>query len=437
MRSTTRADLPPSIMASNGLLTPVASSEIQAKPAVLASPIDASFSLPPAAMLSNTPSTRDSSVTPPTKAASESSFEPSPVTTVPTRSRQTAGSKRKSGSGTQQEYALPPPPTRSRKIIQMKPKSQPAGDSPEASTTRDSTSARKSQPMIAPAPPASKSTAQISSAPSAAAATTGGRRKQSNASGPTTAAGRKMARKTAHSLIERRRRSKMNEEFGVLKDMIPACAGQDMHKLAILQASIEYMRYLEKCLADLKAVHGECPRTQSESSYRESGMVSARSDNTTPVSQDTEMQDLPPLRSAIPAAASVLHPHARLPSISPAILPLTRSSSTQASPYHGAVTFSRPISSAHGSALPSPAFEPLNHSYSNSSQTGFRLTSPAMSPTQLPEDHEVTTALLMLNTDRRSWSEAQSERPRESARRPELGGPSAPRGFSVRDLLTE
>jgi hypothetical protein len=66
-------------------------------------------------------------------------------------------------------------------------------------------------------------------------AQTGGKKKQ-NASG-TTAAGRKIARKTAHSLIERRRRSKMNEEFGVLKDMIPACKGQEMHKLAILQVS--------------------------------------------------------------------------------------------------------------------------------------------------------------------------------------------------------
>jgi hypothetical protein len=230
----------------------------------------------------------------------------------------------------------------------------------------------------------------------------------------------------------------MNEEFGVLKDMIPACAGQDMHKLAILQASIEYMRYLEKCLADLKAVHGECPRPQSESSFQEHGRLTTRSDNTTPISQDTEMQDLPPLRSAIPASASSYNPHTtRLPSISPAILPLTRTSSTQASPYHGAATFSRPIGSAHGSALPSPAFEPLNHVYSNSNQSGFRLTSPAMSPTQLPEDHEVTTALLMLNTDRRSWSEAQGDRPREPARRSELSGPSVARGFSVRDLLTE
>lgn len=30
----------------------------------------------------------------------------------------------------------------------------------------------------------------------------------------------------------------MNEEFGTLKDMIPACKGQDMHKLAILQVCL-------------------------------------------------------------------------------------------------------------------------------------------------------------------------------------------------------
>lgn len=60
-----------------------------------------------------------------------------------------------------------------------------------------------------------------------------GKKKQPSA---TSAAGRKIARKTAHSLIERRRRSKMNEEFAVLKSMIPACTGE-MHKLAILQVS--------------------------------------------------------------------------------------------------------------------------------------------------------------------------------------------------------
>ena len=45
----------------------------------------------------------------------------------------------------------------------------------------------------------------------------------------------------------------MNEEFGVLKDMIPACEGVEMHKLAILQAGIEYVRYLEGCVSQLKA----------------------------------------------------------------------------------------------------------------------------------------------------------------------------------------
>ena len=45
----------------------------------------------------------------------------------------------------------------------------------------------------------------------------------------------------------------MNEEFGVLKDMIPACEGVEMHKLAILQAGIEYLRYLEGCVSQLKA----------------------------------------------------------------------------------------------------------------------------------------------------------------------------------------
>jgi hypothetical protein len=44
----------------------------------------------------------------------------------------------------------------------------------------------------------------------------------------------------------------MNEEFGVLKDMIPACEGVEMHKLAILQAGIEYVRYLEGCVEQLK-----------------------------------------------------------------------------------------------------------------------------------------------------------------------------------------
>jgi hypothetical protein len=101
-------------------------------------------------------------------------------------------------------------------------------------------------------PPASASASVATSKTSAShsSTATNSKRKQPSA---TSAAGRKIARKTAHSIIERRRRSKMNEEFGVLKDMIPACEGVEMHKLAILQAGIEYVKYLEGCVAQLKA----------------------------------------------------------------------------------------------------------------------------------------------------------------------------------------
>lgn len=111
---------------------------------------------------------------------------------------------------TKDDFELPPPPTRSRKIIQMKPKRNEEQDRCARPVANDGLVDGRTQ-----------------------ATQTSVKRKQNNAN--STAAGRKIARKTAHSLIERRRRSKMNEEFGVLKDMIPACKGQEMHKLAILQ----------------------------------------------------------------------------------------------------------------------------------------------------------------------------------------------------------
>lgn len=104
---------------------------------------------------------------------------------------------------------LPPPPTRARKIIQMKPKTETPAKPAKGKQPKESDKASPN-------------------------GTANSKKKQS---GGSSASGRKMARKTAHSLIERRRRSKMNEEFSTLKDMIPACRGQEMHKLAILQVS--------------------------------------------------------------------------------------------------------------------------------------------------------------------------------------------------------
>ena len=190
--------------------TPAPSTDITGKRNSNAGQLDTGFTLPPAAISSSRGSTATEASSTASN-ASDSSYRPlSPSS--PTATTKTApASRKRSSTGqsvvTKDDYSLPPPPTRSRKIIQMKPK--------------------EAKEAVEPI-----KTSPVSNGKPAPAAAAGGKRKQA---GGNTAAGRKIARKTAHSLIERRRRSKMNEEFGVLKDMIPACSGQEMHKLAILQ----------------------------------------------------------------------------------------------------------------------------------------------------------------------------------------------------------
>ena len=182
--------------------TPGSSSDIRGKEADLLAP---AFDLPPTAYPEQDRASSNSSAASSAN-GSDSSYRPASSAGPVSRKR----SAPHSGPViTTDDFSLPPPPTRSRKIIQMKPQ----GSAQHDLSAPPSQDAAKTQ----------------------AAGTQSGKRKP-NATGQT-AAGRKIARKTAHSLIERRRRSKMNEEFGVLKDMIPACQGQEMHKLAILQVN--------------------------------------------------------------------------------------------------------------------------------------------------------------------------------------------------------
>lgn len=291
----------------------------------------------------------------------------------------------------------------------------------------------------------------------------GGRKKQNNSS--TTAAGRKIARKTAHSLIERRRRSKMNEEFGVLKDMIPACRGQEMHKLAILQASIEYLRYLEQCVADLKA-QTTSSRSHQHRVPRAPDMPVENENGDNDEEEDEEMEEDPqeegnttPITAAMEPSASVVS----LPSLSqitstdtrsPSVFSLgagrhySISSASQASysPYF----HSNQASPAFGPQLPQILSMPPYG-------TNFGLGSPALKPVdsaqtlrQIAEgandlsdrlnrsgggkrnrsehelDQEAAAALSMLNHDRRSWRSANGNA--DSSR--------SGTGMSVRDLLS-
>jgi hypothetical protein len=201
--------------------TPTASLDITGKSGANVSQLENGFALPPAALGSTGSRGSVASSSGPSENASDSSYRPiSPSSPVASskHARKRSSAKVQQSIVTKEDYSLPPPPTRSRKIIQMKPKD--AQETPKA----------QAQPQSAKAttPPTT---------------TNGAKRKQA---GNTNAAGRKIARKTAHSLIERRRRSKMNEEFGVLKDMIPACRGQDMHKLAILQVCLPTLQLLHQ-----------------------------------------------------------------------------------------------------------------------------------------------------------------------------------------------
>ncbi|KAF2808478.1 uncharacterized protein BDZ99DRAFT_56609 [Mytilinidion resinicola] len=253
----------------------------------------------------------------------------------------------------------------------------------------------------------------------------------------------------------------MNEEFGVLKDMIPACVGQEMHKLAILQASIDYMRYLEQCVVDLKGSHRSRRPSTAPVSPQDTPPVQRPEDDGEDMDEDDDQDDeemsdavspthinapavhFPPPPSSTTSPA--LYPTDRNPSVysahpSPALhasdvraghYSLTTSPALRPSdPHHYSLTSSLRSTAASPSVQTSPAFSaqsgttfrnPFSGSVSGQGQGGrdaFSLTSPALGPQPDErdcEDREATEALLMLNTDRRSW-----------------GG----RGMSVRDLLS-
>ncbi|CAM1507108.1 Fc.00g067490.m01.CDS01 [Cosmosporella sp. VM-42] len=386
-------------------LTPGSSSDIKGKDGIQQlSSFQLSFELPPPALhdasrVSPTDSTKlsptSTKILPPITSSPGATFPMQPAETVKARRRSSAAKEREN------TFALPPPPTRSRKIIQMKPRGQNQAQEEEETTGKEA--GKKGA--------AGKKTAVDKDKDAAGEK---GKKKQPSA---TSAAGRKIARKTAHSLIERRRRSKMNEEFAVLKGMIPACTGE-MHKLSILQASIEYVRYLEDCVAKLKAQQEEDQgRTESgrQTPTARDKLPSIREFHPTFQNNDDdiEMEDsdtASPTFSAVPDRRST---HS---SISPA-LPAQDSRNRQHS-YSSVSTDQRSYSfSTTASAGTSPAFGPQvygGYARSDASGPASTLTSPALDP-QTELDQEAMAALMMLNHDRRG---------------------ARGRGLSVRDLLS-
>lgn len=236
--------------------TPGSSSDIRGKDgAQQLSSLQLAFELPPPAIHD-----ADASRISPVDKLSPTSFgldtATSPKTLYPMQAAETVKSRRRSSAANKEAkettFALPPPPTRSRKIIQMKPRSQESSGSSTSTKETAKAGGKAAAASAKSSAPGSESGAGAGSA----SAKSESKKKQPSA---TSAAGRKIARKTAHSLIERRRRSKMNEEFALLKSMIPACTGE-MHKLAILQ-----VRFVPSAVHKIPPTNSESYDTQRNS----------------------------------------------------------------------------------------------------------------------------------------------------------------------------
>ncbi|KAI0860530.1 hypothetical protein F4860DRAFT_514701 [Xylaria cubensis] len=383
--------------------TPASSTEIKGQDhSNKLSSLQLTFELPPSAINSHDVSKSSSSIG--TKMSPVSPTTSKPPYLQPS---ETVKARRRSSAATQQKetFALPPPPTRSRKIIQMKP--------------REEEAVAASSPAKGGTTIAGSSNAKNTAGATANSKTATGKKQPS----ATSAAGRKIARKTAHSLIERRRRSKMNEEFAVLKGLIPACTGE-MHKLAILQASIEYVRYLEDCITKLKAQQtreSSHSSTPAPASFRPAAASRAssvegwnnhsktNSEAGEDVDGDVEMTDSETPCPSPPAFTTT-----------PTPTPASHSHSSASPVQHPEYAYA-----PHAEASPPSGYAYLGQ---QQQQSDSRLTSPGLRPQQLAIDHEVSAALLMLGSGGGGGG-------RGSASSASAGAGSG-RGMSVRDLLS-
>ncbi|KAK5089725.1 hypothetical protein LTR70_006567 [Exophiala xenobiotica] len=334
----------------------------------------------------------------------ESSFilPPAAANRSPPASPVTQRKRTLSGS-TKGKEDLPPPPSRARKIIQMKPKEE--RPTPSIPSTPKSTSPKKKQSSTA------------------------------------SAAGRKIARKTAHSVIERRRRSKMNEEFGVLKDMIPACNGVEMHKLAILQAGIEYVTYLQGCVEKLQ--DNRTPLLQREEEDEDMGEqdIAGRAPSASPIPYQPSNRRAS--TATVSTAATSTRPSPALqPSLSSSSLasqrqlppPMTKMNtySTSPPPLIAQTPIATGVSPAFGAIHFSPDFSRMHstqqHQHLGKHSPNILPLPQAAMPMGLAAEQEVqeghaeataTAALMMLTNDRRA-----------------VGGSGRGGGMSVKDLLS-
>jgi hypothetical protein len=171
------------------------------------------------------------------------------------------------------------------------------------------------------------------------------------------------------------------------------------------------VRYLEDCVAKLKAENSRSNSTPTTEQFVLPPPASRGSYNTTPREyqshshnehEDVEMggsdQASPTYSTPMPSSSR--------PSASPALLP--QDSRNRQNSYSSVSTDQRHYSFS-ASSTTSPALGPAAYDYARAASIGSALTSPALLP-QRDLDQEATAALLMLNADRRGTKGSISSR---------------------------
>lgn len=187
------------------------------------------------------------------------------------------------------------------------------------------------------------------------------------------------------------------------------------------------MRYLEQCVSSLKASHQARQPLSIPTDYTtpdprmpyDQGKGVADDDEQLEDEGGSEDEEMAQEVSPTSAPSCNQRAIGISPSIHPSPYGLTP---TNASPTFGSFHHRRPsaalsyTSSGHFYPQSSPDFSVQS---SHTSTAFSSLTSPALRPQPDHDDHEASSALLMLNSDRRSWTSAS-------------GG----RGMSVKELLS-
>ncbi|KAF8931163.1 hypothetical protein BGZ47_000205 [Haplosporangium gracile] len=149
-------------------------------------------------------------------------------------------------SGPVDPRSTPPSP---RRYVMLPPQSPAIGPTTGSGRPSRSQGGRKSSASSTSSTSAAATAAASASGNPTSSSSSSSRRRPSSNSRVVDQETRDLMRKVSHSAIERRRRERINDKILQLKHLVPACVDEDhLHKLSILQSTIEYIQHLKSVL---------------------------------------------------------------------------------------------------------------------------------------------------------------------------------------------